>query len=650
MGTMTQLKDLYQFVNGPYLKSHVIPDDRGVDGTFHELRDQAEELSHEIVKEDTGRAGTVYTSFMDAEGINAAGMAPLDADLDRLAVADVDEFATVLGELERFGVSSPVTFWVEKDSGSENCVAYIIQSGLGLPDEAYYREESHAETLAAYQVHVEEMLGFLDPARLFGLGAKVAAERIVNLEKQIAAGHWDVVATRDAVKTYNPTEFTDLPEIVRTVLTGAGISAHRVVNMMPSYQEHLAQLLTETQLADWQLWATWSILRARAGVLPEVVGKKNFEFYGTKLTGATQQRDRWKRALGLAEGMVGQEIGKIFVERHFPASSKAEMDELVEYLVRAYRERISKLEWMTPETRERALEKLGKFKAKIGFPDTWRDYSGLEFSAQGTDLVENLRNGNAWAHDFELNKIGKPTDRDEWFSTPQTVNAFYNPVVNDITFPAAILRPPFYNPEADAAENFGAIGAVIGHEIGHGFDDQGSQYDGEGNLNSWWSDTDRAAFENLTSKLVEQFDGDVPSVLKDAGIESGGVNGEFTLGENIGDLGGLGITVVAYRMYCEDKGLDINGQKAKFEVEGGSDELAAGEFTGLQRLFLAWARAWRTAIRPEMATQYLAMDPHSPAEFRCNLIAANIEEFYEAFDVAEDGPMFVEEKDRVTIW
>ncbi|MGO1373671.1 MAG: M13 family metallopeptidase [Corynebacterium casei] len=647
---MTQLKDLYQFVNGPYLKSHVIPDDRGVDGTFHELRDQAEELSHEIVKEDTGRAGTVYTSFMDAEGINAAGMAPLDADLDRLAVADVDEFATVLGELERFGVSSPVTFWVEKDSGSENCVAYIIQSGLGLPDEAYYREESHAETLAAYQVHVEEMLGFLDPARLFGLGAKVAAERIVNLEKQIAAGHWDVVATRDAVKTYNPTEFTDLPEIVRTVLTGAGISAHRVVNMMPSYQEHLAQLLTETQLADWQLWATWSILRARAGVLPEVVGKKNFEFYGTKLTGATQQRDRWKRALGLAEGMVGQEVGKIFVERHFPASSKAEMDELVEYLVRAYRERISKLEWMTPETRERALEKLGKFKAKIGFPDTWREYSGLEFSAEGTDLVENLRNGNAWAHDFELNKIGKPTDRDEWFSTPQTVNAFYNPVVNDITFPAAILRPPFYNPEADAAENFGAIGAVIGHEIGHGFDDQGSQYDGEGNLNSWWSDTDRAAFENLTSKLVEQFDGEVPSVLKDAGIESGGVNGEFTLGENIGDLGGLGITVVAYRMYCEDKGLDINGQKAKFEVEGGSDELAAGEFTGLQRLFLAWARAWRTAIRPEMATQYLAMDPHSPAEFRCNLIAANIAEFYDAFDVAEDGPMFVEEKDRVTIW
>ena len=647
---MTQLNDLYQFVNGPWLKSHVIPDDRGVDGTFHKLRDQAEELSHEIVKEDTGRAGTVYNSYMDTDGINGAGMAPLDADLDRLSVADINEFATVIGKLERLGVSSPVTFWVEKDSGSEDCVAYIIQSGLGLPDEAYYREEAHADTLAAYQKHVEEMLEFLDPARLFGLGAQVAAERIVNLEKKIAAGHWDVVATRDAVKTYNPTEFQDLPEIVRTILTGGGLPEHRVVNMMPSYQEHLAQLLTETQLADWQLWATWAILRARAGVLPEEVGKKNFEFYGSKLTGATQQRDRWKRALGLAEGMVGQEIGKIFVDRHFPKSSKAEMDELVEYLVRAYRERISDLAWMTPETRERALEKLGKFKAKIGYPDTWRDYSGLEFSAAGADLVDNLRNGNAWAHDFELNKIGKPTDRDEWFSTPQTVNAFYNPVVNDITFPAAILRPPFYNPEADAAENFGAIGAVIGHEIGHGFDDQGSQYDGDGNLNSWWSDADRSAFENLTSKLVEQFDGEVPSVLKEAGIESNGVNGEFTLGENIGDLGGLGISVVAYRMYCEDKGLDINGQKAKFDIEGGSDELAAGEFTGLQRLFLAWARVWRTAIRPEMAKQYLAMDPHSPAEFRCNLIAANIAEFYEAFDVAEDGPMFLDEKDRVTIW
>ena len=644
------MKDLYQLVNGPWLESHVIPDDRGVDGTFHALRDEAEELVHEIVKKDTGRPGKLYASFMDTEGVNAAGMAPLDADLDRLSTADAEELAQRLGELERTGVGSPVTFWVSKDSGSEDAIAYVIQSGLGLPDEAYYREEAHAETLSAYEKHVAEMLEFLDPARLFGLGAEVAAHRIVALEKELAAGHWDVVSTRDAVKTYNPCEFSELPTMTRALLSGGNLPEHRVVNMMPSYLEHFESLFTTARMADWQLWATWHILRSRAALLPEEVGAKNFEFYGTKLSGATQQRDRWKRAVGLAESLVGEEIGQVFVDKHFPASSKREMDELVDYLIAAYRERISQLEWMTPATRERALEKLSQFKAKIGFPDTWRDYSGLEVSGKGADLLANARAGSAFSHDFELAKIGKPADRDEWVTTPQTVNAFYNPVVNDITFPAAILRPPFYNPDADAAENFGAIGAVIGHEIGHGFDDQGSQFDGQGNLNSWWSEEDRAAFDKLTAKLVEQFNGQVPTVLKEAGIDSTGVNGSFTLGENIGDLGGLGIAVVAFKNYCADKGIDLQGKEEKFEVEGAEPELAEHTYNGLQRFFLAWARVWRTAIRPEMATQYLAIDPHSPAEFRCNLIAANIAEFYEAFDVAEDSAMYIAPEDRVTIW
>jgi len=352
----------------------------------------------------------------------------------------------------------------------------------------------------------------------------------------------------------------------------------------------------------------------------------------------------------LAESLVGEEIGKEFVDAHFPESSKREMDELVDYLIAAYRERISQLEWMTPQTRERALEKLSQFKAKIGFPDTWRDYSGLEISDQGAELIANARAGSAFSHDYELTKIGKPANRDEWVTTPQTVNAFYNPVVNDITFPAAILRPPFYNPDADAAANFGAIGSVIGHEIGHGFDDQGSQFDGQGNLNSWWSDEDRADFEALTAKLVEQFDGQVPTVLKDAGTESSGVNGKFTLGENIGDLGGLGISVVAYKNYCADKGIDLLGQEEEFVVDGAEPELAEHTYNGLQRFFLSWARVWRTAIRPEMATQYLAIDPHSPAEFRCNLIAANIAEFYEAFDVDKDSAMYLAPEDRVTIW
>ncbi|MGP6175060.1 M13 family metallopeptidase [Corynebacterium sp. A21] len=646
------MNDLYHYVNGPWLASHVIPDDRGVDGTFHQLRDTAEADVRVIVEADEGRAGTLFDSFMDTESINAAGMTPLDADLDRLAVADIKEFTTVLGELDRLGVGAPVGFWVTKDSASEAEVPYLIQSGLGLPDEAYYREEAHAETLAAYRQHVATMLGFLSPERLQGLDVEVAAERIVALEAEIAAGHWDVVASRDAVKTYNPTSVSALPQALETLLLGAGLSEGRLVNMMPSAAEHIAGLLTADRLADWQLWATWHILNARAGLLPEEVGEKNFEFYGTRLSGATEQKDRWKRGVGLAERLVGHEIGKIFVERHFPASSKADMLELVGYLTEAYRERISNLAWMTPATREKALEKLDKFQAKIGYPEKWRSYEGLNVTPGGAELLDNVRAATAFLHDYELGKIGKPTDREEWFATPQTVNAFYNPVVNDITFPAAILRAPFYSPETEAAENFGAIGAVIGHEIGHGFDDQGSQYDGEGNLNSWWSDADRTAFTELTDKLVGQFNGLVPSVLKGTGVETAGVNGSFTLGENIGDLGGLGIAVVAYRRYLADQELTFETSPvAAFEAEGSVPELAQREFNGIQRLFLSWARVWRTTIRPELATQYLAIDPHSPAEFRCNQIAANIGEFYQAFpEITPESEMFLAPEERVTIW
>ncbi|RNE48209.1 M13 family metallopeptidase [Corynebacterium alimapuense] len=646
------MNDLYAYVNGPWLADHVIPDDRGVDGTFHRLRDDAEEDVRAIVEHDTGRAGTLFSSFMDLPGVNDAGMAPLDADLDLLSAANAEKFAAQLGQLERLGVTSPVTFWVEKSADSEESVAYLVQSGLGLPDEAYYREPAHAEIVSAYREHIAEMLGFLDPARLFGISPKAAADRILALETELASAHWDVVSTRDAVKVHNPTEWSALPSVIRTLLAGAGLPPATVISMMPSYVDHLASLLTDDRLADWQLWGTWHILRSRASVLPEEVGTKNFEFYGTLLSGATEQRDRWKRGVGLTESLVGQEIGRIFVERHFPVSSKQEMLTLVDYLVAAYRERITDLSWMTLPTREAALEKLSQFKAKIGYPDTWRSYEGLDFSASGAQLLDNVRAAAIFLQDYELAKIGKPADRDEWFSTPQTVNAFYNPVVNDITFPAAILRAPFYSPEAEAAENFGAIGAVIGHEIGHGFDDQGSQFDGHGNLKSWWTDDDREAFTALTARLVEQFTGLVPSVLTEAGISSAGVNGEFTLGENIGDLGGLGIAVVAYRNYLADQGLDFESSpRLPFAAEGADPELAEREFTGLQRLFLSWARVWRTAIRAEQSQQYLAIDPHSPAEFRCNVIAANIDEFYQAFpEVTEESSMWTAPEKRVTIW
>ena len=626
------MNDLFELVNGAWVNAHEIPADRGIDGAFYVLRDKSEEDVHAILEDGTGLGGTLFKSFMD----NPGDISSLDPDLAKIEVANVDEFVRGLGELERVGIGGPVSYWVEKDSQGEESVAYIFQSGLGLPDEAYYRDEDHAETLAAYKAHVEKMLGFLEPKYLQGLTPQIAAERIVNLESQLAASHWDVVKARDAVATYNPTTLEEMPPLVRTLLGASGLSG-KVVNMMPSFTSDLDGMLRRETLADWQLWAAWNILRSRAGVLSEEIGEANFEFYGKKLSGATEQRDRWKRGVGLAESLVGEDIGRSYVDKHFPPSSKEKMLELVEYLIAAYRSRIQQLEWMSEPTKQRALEKLAQFNAKIGYPEKWRSYDGLEFSE---DLVDNVRRGAAFEHDYQLSKIGKASDRQEWVSSPQTVNAFYNPVVNDITFPAAILQPPFFDPDADSAENFGAIGAVIGHEIGHGFDDQGSRYDGLGNLNSWWTDEDRANFEQLTAKLVGQFNGLVPSVLE--GTKTKGVNGEFTLGENIGDLGGLGIAVVAYKKYLEDNGLeDVERQKFG-DLEG--------EYTGFQRLFLAWARVWRSKARPEMAAQLLAIDPHAPNEFRCNVIAANIAEFYEAFEVEQGSKMWIDPEDRVTVW
>ena len=631
------MHDLFELVNGEWAATHEIPADRGIDGAFYALRDTSEADVRAILEDGAGLGGALFQSFMDVDRVNAAGIDAINEDLAKIEVADVEDFVRGLGELERVGIGGPVTYWVEKDSQGEDSVPYLIQSGLGLPDEAYYRDEDHADTLAAYKEHVATMLGFLEPKYLLGLTPAIAAERIVNLETHLAASHWDVVKARDAVATYNPTTLEEMPPLVRVLLSASGIPDGRVIDMMPSYTADLDAMLRRETLADWQLWAAWNILRSRAGVLPEEIGKANFEFYGKKLSGATEQRDRWKRGVGLAESLVGEDIGRSYVEKHFPPSSKEKMLELVDYLIAAYRSRIQQLAWMSEPTKQRALEKLAQFNAKIGYPEKWRSYDGLEF---GPDLVDNVRVGSAFEHDYQLSKIGQPSDRGEWVSSPQTVNAFYNPVVNDITFPAAILQPPFFDPEADAAENFGAIGAVIGHEIGHGFDDQGSRYDGLGNLHSWWTDEDRSNFEELTAKLVGQFDGLVPSVLE--GTKTKGVNGEFTLGENIGDLGGLGIAVVAYTKYLADHELEDEQPRQFGDLDG--------EYTGFQRLFLAWARVWRSKARPEMAAQLLAIDPHSPNEFRCNVIAANVDEFYEAFEVEEGSNMWIAPEDRVTIW
>jgi putative endopeptidase len=399
------------------------------------------------------------------------------------------------------------------------------------------------------------------------------------------------------------------------------------VVMMPSFFAGLANVYKQENLEVIKLWLSWKVIGSAASLLSEDFVNERFAFYGTKLTGAPVNRARWKRAVSLVEGSLGEVIGQIYVEKHFPPAAKERMDELVQYLIEAYRESIKNLEWMTDETKKKALIKLDKFTPKIGFPDKWKDYSSLVIKRD--DLVGNVRRANELEHEREAAKIGAPLDRDEWFMTPQTVNAYYNPGFNEIVFPAAILQPPFFSLETDDAINFGAIGAVIGHEIGHGFDDQGSKYDGDGALQSWWTDADRAAFEQLTGKLIEQYNQLSPEQLGDEHK----VNGELTIGENIGDLSGLEI---AYKAYL----LSLHGAEAPV-IDGR---------TAAQRFFIAWSQSWRAIGRDEMVLQRLATDPHSPPEFRCNQIVRNIGAFYEAFDVQPADKLWLDPAERVAIW
>jgi putative endopeptidase len=397
--------------------------------------------------------------------------------------------------------------------------------------------------------------------------------------------------------------------------------------MMPSFFESLPKLFNNENLESVKLWMQWEIINSMAPYLSHNFVNTRFEFYGRKLTGQPEMRARWKRAVGLVEGSLGEAVGEIYVAKHFPPAAKEQMDELVSWLVEAYRASIKELTWMTDATKKKALVKLDQFTPKIGYPSKWKDYSSLVIRKD--DLVGNVRRASSWETNKEIAKIGSPLDREEWFMTPQTVNAYYNPGFNEIVFPAAILQPPFFSAESDAAVNFGAIGAVIGHEIGHGFDDQGSKYDGDGALSSWWTDQDREAFEKLTKELIYQYDQLSPAQLSDEHR----VNGAFTIGENIGDLGGLAIAYKAYFMSL-----------------GGAEAPIIDGLTGAQRLFLSWGQAWRTKGRDEIMIQRLATDPHSPAEFRCNQIVRNIDAFYEAFDVSEKDQAWLAPESRVSIW
>ncbi len=637
--------DLFGHVNGRWLADYDIPADRATDGAFRHLFDRAEEQVRDLIVEasregaapgtDPQRIGDLYASFLDEETVEHRGLQPL---LDELAAiddaADAPSLAAVVGTLQRTGVGGGVAMYVDTDAkNSSRYLVHVTQSGIGLPDESYFRDEQHAEVLAAYPGHIARMFGLV-----FGGDASNHADtaaRIVALETKLAAAHWDVVKRRDADLTYNLRTFADL------ATQGAGFdwagwvgalgstpeAFAEVVVRQPDYLTAFAALWESEDFEDWKRWARWRVIRARAPWLADDVVAADFDFYGRLLTGAQQIRDRWKRAVSLVESLMGDAVGKLYVQRHFPPGAKARIDALVENLQAAYRLSIGDLNWMTPQTRERAQRKLEKFTAKVGYPTKWRDYSALVIDRG--DLYGNYQRGYAVNHERELAKLGGPVDKDEWFMTPQTVNAYYNPGMNEIVFPAAILQPPFFDAEADDAANYGGIGAVIGHEIGHGFDDQGAKYDGDGNLVDWWTDDDRAEFGARTKALIEQYEAYTPREL------GGGqhVNGAFTVGENIGDLGGLSIALLAYQ-------LSLGGERAPV-IDG---------LTGVQRVFYGWAQVWRTKSREAEAVRRLAVDPHSPPEFRCNGVIRNIDSFYDAFEVTGGDALFLEPQSRVRIW
>jgi putative endopeptidase len=630
--------DLFTHVNGTWLRTYEIPADRSQDGAFRVLRDRSEEHVREIVEESDPATGPeaqkvadLYRSFMDTDAIEAAGVAPLQPLLDEVAAAgDRAALAAVLGRRQREERVSLFGTYVSTDAkDSSRYLVHLSQSGLGLPDESYYREDSYAEIRAAYVAHLArlaELVGLPDPAAL--------ADTVMDLETALAAASWDRVANRDAEKTYTLMTNAQLRESAPDFDWDAWLEAlgapegafDEVVVQQPSFVAAAAQLWAERPLEQWQAWLAIRTASVSADYLTEEIVEQDFAFYGRTLSGTPQLRERWKRGVSLVEGALGEVVGKLYVERHFPASSKERMVTLVANLVEAYRQSISTLDWMSPATRERALEKLDRFTPKIGYPDVWKDYSTLEIRPD--DLLGNVARAGIWSTTRELAKIGKPIDRDEWLMTPQTVNAYYHPRMNEIVFPAAILQPPFFDPEADDAANYGGIGAVIGHEIGHGFDDQGSKYDGDGNMTDWWEAADRTEFERRAAALIDQY-----SALSPAGMPEHKVNGALTVGENIGDLGGLTIALKAYAISL-----------------GGAEAPVLDGLTGIQRVLFGWAQVWRAVTRDEEAVRRLTVDPHSPPDLRCNAVVTNLDAFHEAFGVQETDALFTSPEKRVRIW
>jgi len=634
--------DLFRHVNGAWLESAEIPADRARTGSFFDLRDKAQDdlraLIEGIPVDESGEHGKVsnlYTSFMDEDQIAKRALAPLGTDLALIRdISDVSQLAGVFGTFARRGTGAcPFIAYVDVDEKESNVnVLHFEQSGLGLPDEAYYRADEHAGIRSKYKEHIAEMFTL---SALTDLGDPfVLAENILDLETRLASFHNDVVTNRDSDATYHEVLAEELVALLpnfdwNSWLTQTNAPADalvRVIVRQPAFLQGLSTLLTQERLEQWRQWLNWRVLSGAASFLPSSFDEANFGFYEKTLRGVPEQRPRWRRGVDLVSASLGDPVGKIYVERHFPPSAKTQIQTLVGNLLDAYRTEIGGLTWMGSATKSAALTKLAKFTVKVGYPDKWRDYTNLEVTSE--DLLDNLRRIAIFEFDWTFNKLGVPVDRSEWAMTPQTVNACIVFERNEIQFPAAILQPPFFDPTADDAANYGGIGAVIGHEIGHGFDDQGSKFDGDGNLASWWSEADRFAFEKLADSLISQYD-----LLEPSETPGSKVNGALTVGENIGDLGGIRMAYLAYQL----------------SLDGAPSPIIDG-LTGPQRLFSSWAQVWRTKIRSGEALRLLAIDPHSPNEFRCNAIVSNVDEFYEAFEVKPGDRHFREPGDRVKIW
>ncbi|TWI54956.1 putative endopeptidase [Pseudomonas duriflava] len=631
--------DFYHAINGHWLATTPIPPDKTDYGAFSQIADTTEQQLHAIIEaaartetpagSEKRKIGDLYASFMDEADIERKGLTPLREAFSRIdAIDNQGELVRTMAYLQQIGVDVPLAAMVSQDpKDAQRYTGFLTQSGLSLPDRDYYLldEQPFKAIRSRFATHVQRMLTLMGAPQ-----AAQQAQDIVTVETRLARLHWDRVKNRDPNATYNPYATRQLDTLSPAFdwpvyLQQAGFSQlDQVVIEQPSYVKGLGQLLADTPLPLWKSYLTWHVLHAYASVLPKPYADEDFAFFEHSLNGVEQPPERWKRGVSLVNSILGEVLGKAYVEQHFPPENKARLEVLVQNLISAYGQAIDELDWMSAPTRQAAKAKLAKFSYKIGYPDRWRDYSALQITPD--DLIGNIQHATAFEYARDLAKLGKLIDPDEWKMTPQTVNAYYNPQRNEIVFPAAILQPPFFDMAAEDAVNYGGIGAVIGHEISHGFDDQGSQFDGDGNLRNWWSQADRLQFERRTAALAEQYSTYEP-------LPGHLIDGRFTLGENIADLGGVTMASRAYRLALDGKPAPV--------IDG---------LTADQRFFMGWAQVWRRKYTDQNLLNRLKTDPHSPSQYRTNGVLRNIAPFYDAFNVKPGDGMYLAPAKRIKIW